>query len=66
MNYVLVQKLQLIEKGVTNYGKELTDGRVVIPANMLKTVSGLTGVDIVSLEELNKIIEADEASSVNT
>lgn len=64
MNYVLVQKSQLEAKGVTNFGKELSDGRVVIPANMMKTVSGLTGVDIVSLEELNKIIEAD-ASSVN-
>jgi len=63
MNYVLVQKSQLIEKGVTNFGEELSDGRVVMPLSTLKTVTGLTGVDVVSLEKVKELIEADKEAS---
>lgn len=63
MNYVLVQKSQLIEKGVTNFGEELSDGRVVMPLSTLKTVTGLTGVDVVSLEQVKELIEADKEAS---
>lgn len=57
MNYALVSKEQLTQKGITNFGEELKDGRVVLPVSALKTITGLTGVEIVSLSEVKKLLK---------
>ena len=57
MNYALVSKEQLTQKGITNFGEELKDGQVVLPVSALKTITGLTGVEIVSLSEVKKLLK---------
>lgn len=57
MNYILAKKEDLVALGVTNFGEELRDGRVIMPATAVKTLTGLTGVEIVSLAEAQRLIE---------
>lgn len=58
MNYVLVDKKQLDEKGVFPFAELLPDGRVILPLNALKTITGLTGIDIVDSEAV-KALQAE-------
>lgn len=58
MNYALVDKKQLDEKGLFSHAEVLPDGRAIIPLNWLKAVTGLKDVEIAdtkTLKELQKI-----------
>lgn len=57
MNYILAKKEELVALGINNFGEELRDGRVIMPATAVKTIAGLTGVEIVSLAEAQRLIE---------
>lgn len=57
MNYILAKKEELVALGINNFGEELRDGRVIMPATVVKTIAGLTGVEIVSLAEAQRLIE---------
>ncbi len=56
MNYILAKKEDLVALGVNNFGEELRDGRVIMPATAVKTLAGLTGFEIVSLAEAQRLI----------
>ena len=69
MNYFLVDKKQLVEKGICLEAQELSDGRVILGSGVMKMIDGgLTNVDILNqrqyedlqLEERNKAIKASE------
>lgn len=57
MNYILAKKEELVALGINNFGEELRDGRVIMPATAVKTIAGLTVVEIVSLAEAQRLIE---------
>lgn len=57
MNYLLVSKAQLIEKGIYTYAQELSDGRAVLSINALKVIgTGLKDVEIITQEALNALL----------
>lgn len=60
MSYVLISKDQLKEKGLFPYAETLPDGRAIIPLRSLKTLSGLTGVDIVDAETVKTLLKEAE------
>ena len=59
MNYLLVSKAQLIEKGIYTDAQELSDGRAVLSINALKVIgTGLKDVEIITQEALNALLLA--------
>lgn len=55
MNYVLVDKKQLDEKGIFSFSELLPDGRVILSLNALKTITGLTGIDVVDSDRVKEL-----------
>lgn len=62
MSYILVDKNQLDEKGLFPFAELLPDGRAILPLNVLKTVTGLIGIDIVDSETV-KLLQAEAPST---
>lgn len=63
MNYALVDKKQLDEKGLFPHAEVLPDRRAIIPLNWLKAVTGLRNVEIAdtkTVKELQKIEVKEE------
>lgn len=64
MNYLLVSKAQLIEKGIYTDAQELSDGRAVLSINALKVIgSGLKNVEIITQEALNALLLEEKKKS---
>lgn len=64
MNYLLVSKAQLIEKGIYTDAQELSDGRAVLSINALKVIgTGLKDVEIVTQEALNALLLEEKKKS---
>lgn len=64
MNYLLVSKAQLIEKGIYTDAQELSDGRAVLCINALKVIgTGLKDVEIITQEALNALLLEEKKKS---
>lgn len=64
MNYLLVSKAQLIEKGIYTDAQELSDGRAVLSINALKVIgAGLKNVEIITQEALNALLLEEKKKS---
>ena len=64
MNYLLVSKEQLIEKGIYTDAQELSDGRAVLSINALKVIgTGLKDVEIITQEALNALLLEEKKKS---
>lgn len=64
MNYLLVSKAQLIEKGIYTDAQELSDGRAVLSINALKVIgTGLKDVEIITQEVLNALLLEEKKKS---
>ena len=64
MNYLLVSKAQLIEKGIYTDAQELSDGRAVLSINSLKVIgTGLKDVEIITQEALNALLLEEKKKS---
>lgn len=64
MNYLLVSKAQLVEKGIYTDAQELSDGRAVLSINALKVIgSGLKNVEIITQEALNALLLEEKKKS---
>lgn len=64
MNYLLVSKAQLIEKGIYTDAQELSDGRAVLSINALKVIgTGLKNVEIITQEALNALLLEEKKKS---
>lgn len=64
MNYLLVNKAQLIEKGIYTDAQELSDGRAVLSINALKVIgTGLKDVEIITQEALNALLLEEKKKS---
>ena len=64
MNYLLVSKAQLIEKGIYTDAQELSDGRAVLSINALKMIgTGLKDVEIITQEALNALLLEEKKKS---
>lgn len=64
MNYLLVSKAQLIEKGIYTDVQELSDGRAVLSINALKVIgTGLKDVEIITQEALNALLLEEKKKS---
>lgn len=64
MNYLLVSKVQLIEKGIYTDAQELSDGRAVLSINALKVIgTGLKDVEIITQEALNALLLEEKKKS---
>ena len=64
MNYLLVSKAQLIEKGIYTDAQELSDGRAVLSINALKVIGpGLKDVEIITQEALNALLLEEKKKS---
>mgnify|MGYP000224889671 FL=1 len=64
MNYLLVSKAQLIEKGIYTDAQELSDGRAVLSINALKVIgTGLKDVEIITQEALNALLREEKKKS---
>lgn len=64
MNYLLVSKAQLIEKGIYTDTQELSDGRAVLSINALKVIgTGLKDVEIITQEALNALLLEEKKKS---
>ena len=64
MNYLLVSKAQLIEKGIYTDAQELSDGRAVLSINALKVIgTGLNDVEIITQEALNALLLEEKKKS---
>ena len=62
MNYLLVSKAQLIEKGIYTDAQELSDGRAVLSINALKVIG--TGLkEIITQEALNALLLEEKKKS---
>lgn len=61
MNYVLIEKTQLDAKGVYPYAEVLPDGRAILPLNALKGLDGVTGISLISGDDLKVLKEQQEA-----
>lgn len=57
MNYILVQKEQLEGKGF-DYAERIPDGRVILPITVLKVLTGISDVQIISKENLDELISS--------
>lgn len=57
MNYLLVKKSQLVEKGIYVDAQELSDGRAVLSVNALKVIgSDLQDVEIITQQTLEALL----------
>ena len=64
MNYLLVSKAQLLEKGIYTDAQELSDGRAVLSINALKVIgTGLKDVEIITQEALNALLLEEKKKS---
>ena len=64
MNYLLVKKEQLVEKGIYVDAQELSDGRSVLSINALKVIgSDLQGVEIITQQTLDALLLAEKNKS---
>lgn len=64
MNYLLVSKAQLVEKGIYTDAQELSDGRAVLSINALKVIgAGLKNVEIITQEALNALLLEEKKKS---
>lgn len=64
MNYLLVKKSQLVEKGIYIDAQELSDGRAVLSINALKVIgSDLQGVEIITQQTLDALLLAEKNKS---
>ena len=61
MNYVLIEKKQLDAKGVYPYAEVLPDGRAILPLNALKCLDGVTGISLISGDDLKVLKEKQGA-----
>ena len=60
MNYVLIEKTQLDAKGVYPYAEVLPDGRAILPLNALKGLDGVSGISLISGDDL-KVLKEQQA-----
>lgn len=64
MNYLLVKKTQLVEKGIYVDAQELSDGRAVLSVNALKVIgSDLQDVEIITQQTLEALLLAEKNKS---
>ena len=64
MNYLLVSKAQLIEKGIYTDAQELSDGRAVLSINALKVIgTGMKKVKNITQEALNALLLEEKKKS---
>lgn len=67
MNYLLVSKAQLVEKGIYTDAQELSDGRAVLSINALKVIgTGLTDVEIITQQTLDALLLEEKKRSKTT
>lgn len=64
MNYLLVEKKQLVEKGVYTEAEEMSDGRAVLSINALKVVTNLTNVEIIDDRALEALLVKEKELKV--
>lgn len=64
MNYLLVEKKQLVEKGVYAEAEEMSDGRAVLSINALKVVTNLTNVEIIDDRALEALLVKEKELKV--
>lgn len=63
MNYLLVKKSQLVEKGIYIDAQKLSDGRAVLSINALKVIgSDLQDVEIITQQTLDALLLAEKKS----
>ncbi len=64
MNYLLVKKTQLVEKGIYIDAQELSDGRAVLSINAMKVIgSDLQDVDIITQQTLDALLLEEKNKS---
>ncbi|SDB77199.1 hypothetical protein SAMN05192581_101866 [Bacteroides ovatus] len=64
MNYLLVKKSQLVEKGIYIDAQELSDGRAVLSINAMKVIgSDLQDVEIVTQQTLDALLLEEKTRS---
>lgn len=64
MNYLLVQKTQLVEKGIYIDAQELSDGRAVLSINAMKVIgSDLQDVEIITQQTLDALLLEEKNKS---
>jgi len=64
MNYLLVPKSQLVDKGIYLDAQELSDGRVVLSMNVTKVIGfDLTGVEIITQQTLDALLIEEKKRS---
>ena len=64
MNYLLVKKSQLVEKGIDIDAQELSDGRAVLSINAMKVIgSDLQDVEIITQQTLDALLLEEKTRS---
>ena len=64
MNYLLVKKAQLVEKGTYIDAQELSDGRAVLSINAMKVIgSDLQDVEIITQQTLDALLLEEKNKS---
>lgn len=64
MNYLLVKKSQLVEKGIYIDAQELSDGRAVLSINAMKVIgSDLQDVEIITQQTLDALLLEEKNKS---
>lgn len=67
MNYLLVKKTQLVEKGIYIDAQELSDGRAVLSINAMKVIgSDLKDVEIITQQTLDALLLEEKKKSKTT
>lgn len=66
MNYLLVDKKQLLEKKIYPEAEELSDGRVVLNISVLKVITGLSNVEIIDDRALDALVLKEKELKLNT
>lgn len=66
MNYLLVDKKQLLEKNIYPEAQELSDGRVVLNISVLKVITGLSNVEIIDDRALDALVLKEKELKLNT
>lgn len=62
MNYLLIEKKQLDEKGLFPYAEQLPDGRCIIPMSALKAATGFKNIEIVDDDTLDELMNPQNNS----
>ena len=64
MNYLLVKKTQLVEKGIYIDAQELSDGRAVLSINAMTVIgSDLQDVEIITQQTLDALLLEEKNKS---